>query len=217
MWCGDRCTPLDLPKDKDYVLSLQVGDPDHIRFERGDITKQACDAIVNAANSELLPGGGVCGAIHRAGGSAIADECRRICAEQGPLSPGQAVVTSGGKLPAKYVIHTVGPVWHGGQQGEAEALSSCYRECVRLADTLKLHSLAFPAISTGIFGYPMEQAAWVAIPTLIESLRSAKHVVLIFLALFDKSALDIFSTVALAQRKPLSGNPYKIGVAILNA
>jgi len=217
MWCGDRPTPLDLPRDKNYVLMLQVGDPDQIRFECGDITMHSCDAIVNAANSELSPGGGVCGAIHRAGGPLIAEECRRIRAKLGPLAAGQAVATGAGELPAKYVIHTVGPVWQGGQQGEAQALSSCYRECVRVADTLKLHSLAFPAISTGIFGYPMEQAAWVAVPILVESLRSAKHVVLISIILFEKSALDIFSAVALAQRKPFSGNPYKIGVAILNA
>ena len=196
---------------------MQVGDPDHIRFYRGDITKHACDAIVNAANSELLPGGGVCGAIHRAGGSVIADECRRIYEEHGPLPPGQAVATSAAKLPAKYVIHTVGPVWQGGDHAEAEVLSSCYRESVRLADTLKLHSLAFPAISTGIFGYPLEQAAWVAVPTLVESLRSSKHIVLIAVVLFEKTALDVFAAVALAQRQPYSGNPYKIGIGIFNA
>lgn len=217
MWCGDRCTPLDLPSDKDYFLSLQVGDPDQIRFERGDITKHACDAIVNAANSELLPGSGVCGAIHRAGGPAIADECRRIYAEHGPLAAGQAVATGAGELPAKYVIHAVGPVWRGGQEGESEILSRCYRESVRIADSLKLHSLAFPAISAGIFGYPMEQAAWVAVPTLVESLRSANHVVLISVILFAKGALDIFSAVALAQRQPYSGNPYPIGMGVFDA
>ena len=217
MWCGDRCTPLDLPKDKDYVLSLQVGDPDHIRFERGDITTHRCDAIVNAANSELSPGGGVCGAIHRAGGPSIADECRRIYAEHGPFAAGQVVATGAGELPAKYVIHAVGPVWHGGQEGESEILSRCYRDSVRIADSLKLHSLAFPAISTGIFGYPMEQAAWVAVPTLVKSLRSANHVVLISVILFAKDALDIFSTIALAQRLPYSGNPYRIGIGIFDA
>ena len=151
---------------------------------RGDITQYPADAIVNAANSEFLPGGGVCGAIHRAGGPAIAEECRRIRSECGSLSPGRVVATTAGRLQAKYVIHAVGPVWHGGDQGEADALSSCYRESMRIADELKLHSIAFPAISTGIFGYPLEQAAWVAIPTMIESLRSAKHLVLVSVVLF---------------------------------
>ncbi len=151
---------MDFPRDKDYFVDLHVGDPEGIRLERGDITEYPTDAIVNAANSELLPGGGVCGAIHRAGGPAIANECARIRSERGPLLPGQAVATTAGRLKAKYVIHTVGPVWHGGDQGEPEALSSCYRECMRIADESGLHSIAFPAISTGIFGYPVEQAAW---------------------------------------------------------
>ena len=155
---------MDLPRDKNYVVSLRVGDPDEVRLERADITKVPYDAIVNAANSEMLPGGGVCGAIHRVGGPAIAEECRRIRSVRGPLLPAQAVATTAGNLPAKYVIHTVGPVWHGGNNGEAEKLSLCHRESMRVADELKLHSIAFPAISTGIFGCPVEQAAWVAIP-----------------------------------------------------
>lgn len=203
---------MDLP-DKDYAVMLRVGDPCELRLERGDLTKSLADAIVNAANSELLPGGGVCGAIHAAGGPAIAEACSGIRSERGPLPPGEAVATTGGRLKAKYVIHAVGPVWHGGGHGEAETLSSCYRESVRVADELKLHSIAFPAISTGIFGYPVEQAAWVAIPTLIESLRSAKHVVLGFLLLFDKQTLDTFAKVAFAQRKPASGNPYEVSIA----
>jgi len=168
---------------------------------------------VNAANSELAPGGGVCGAIHRAGGPAIAEECRRIRAERGPVLPGQAVATPAGRLDAKYVIHAVGPVWNGGDDGEAEELSRCYSESMRIADELKLHSIAFPAISTGIFGYPVEQAAWVAVPTLVESLRAAKHVVLVVMVLFDKPTLDIFAKTALAQRKPASGHPYEVSIA----
>jgi O-acetyl-ADP-ribose deacetylase (regulator of RNase III) len=207
---------MDLPRDKDYMVHLHVGDPEGIRLVRGDITQYPADAIVNAANSELLPGGGVCGAIHRAGGPAIADECARIRSERGPLSPGQAVATTAGRLGAKYVIHALGPVWHGGDQGEPEALSNCYRESMRIADELGLHSIAFPAISTGIFGYPVDQAAWVAIPSLIESLRPAKHLVFVSVLLFDKNALDAFASAALSQRQPASGNPYKVALGIMN-
>ncbi len=203
---------MDLPK-KDYLVMLRVGDPYEVRLERGDITMSPADAIVNAANSELLPGGGVCGAIHAAGGPEIAEECHRIRSVRGSLPPGQAVATTAGRLQAKFVIHAVGPVWHGGNRGEAETLSGCYREAMRVGDELKMHSIAFPAISTGIFGYPIEQAAWVAIPTLIENLRSAKHLVLVFLVLFDKQTLDTFAKVAFAQRKPASGHPYEVSIA----
>jgi O-acetyl-ADP-ribose deacetylase len=205
---------MDLPSDKEYVVMLRVGDPDEVRLLRGDITQYPSDAIVNAANSELLPGGGVCGAIHRAGGPTIADECRRILSERGLISPGQAVATTAGRLSAKYVIHAVGPIWQGGDQGEAQILASCYHECMRVADALKLHSIAFPAISTGIFGYPVERAAWVAIPSVVESLRSAKHLVLVSMILFDKATLDAFTAVATAQRKPGSDNPYEVVIGI---
>ncbi len=207
---------MDLPRDKDYVVHVHVGDPEGVRLVRGDLTQYPADAIVNAANSELLPGGGVCGAINRAGGPAIAEECRRVRWERGSLKPGQAVATTAGRLDAKYVIHAVGPVWHGGDQGEAEALSCCYRESMRIADELTLHSLAFPAISTGIFGYPVEQAAWVAIPTVVESLRSAKHLVFVSFVLFDKTTLDAFAAAAIAQRQPASGKPYKFAIGIVN-
>jgi len=203
---------MDLP-DRDYTLMLRVGDPYEIRLERGNITRSPAEAVVNAANSELLPGSGVCGAIHSAGGPAIAEECRRIRSGRGPLLPGEAVATTAGDLSAKYVIHTVGPVWRGGSSGEAEVLSSCYRKSMHVADELKLRSIAFPAISTGIFGYPVEQAAWVAIPTLIENLKSAKSIVLVFLVLFDKPTLDTFANAALAQRIPASGHPYEVLLA----
>ena len=207
---------MDLPRDTDYVVMLQVGDPDEVRLLRGDITTYAADAIVNAANSELLPGGGVCGAIHRAGGPAIAEECRRVRSERGPVPPGGAVATTAGRLPAKYVIHAVGPVWYGGDRGEAEALSRCYRESMRVADELKLHSIAFPAISTGIFGYPVEQAASVAIPSLIESLQSANHIVFVSMVLFDKATLDAFAAAATAQRRSASGKPYEVRIGMWN-
>ncbi|MGO9211789.1 MAG: macro domain-containing protein, partial [Terriglobales bacterium] len=123
--------------------------------------------------------------------------------------------TTGGQLHAKYVIHAVGPVWQGGDHGESELLCSCYREAIRIADELKLHSIAFPAISTGIFGYPVEQAAWVAIPTAIDSLRSAKHLGVVQFVLFDRPTFDTFVKVIIAQRRPASGRPYEIMTATL--
>jgi O-acetyl-ADP-ribose deacetylase len=206
---------MDLPRDNDYELMLRVGDPGEIRLLRGNLVEYPCDAMVNAANSELLAGGGVCGAIYRLAGPAIADECRRIRSERGPLPPGEAVATTAGLLPAKYVIHTVGPIWHGGDNGEPEVLSSCYRESMRIADELKLHSIAFPAISTGVFGYPVEDAAKVAIHTLVENLRSARQVVFVLVVLFDKAGLDAFAKAAIAQRKLASGDPYEISIGIM--
>lgn len=203
-----------LPREKDYTVRPIIGDPGEVRFLRGDITKDPSDAIVNAANSELLAGGGVCGAIYRAAGPAIADDCRRVIADRGPLPAGQAVATTAGNLPARHVIHTVGPVWNGGNHREAEVLANCYRESVRVADALNLHTIAFPAISTGIFGYPLEEAAKVAIPSLIHVLASARHLVMASIVLFDKSALDAFARVALDQRDE-SGKSYE--VAILHA
>jgi O-acetyl-ADP-ribose deacetylase (regulator of RNase III) len=203
---------MQLPRATDYELQLKIGDPDMLLLRRGDITEFPADAIVNAANSELEPGGGVCGAIHRRGGPAIAEECRKAVRERGNVIVGGAVATTAGDLPAKYVIHGVGPVWRGGNAGESDALARCYRLSVRIADDLKLHSIAFPAISTGIYGYPVEQAAWVAIPSLIEALRGAKHIVQITMVLFDKSTLDVFASVGLAQRRPNSGEPYQIAV-----
>src|SRR3989442_1929796 len=119
---------MDLPRDKDYEVTIRVGDPDEVRLERGDITKYPSDAIVNAANSELLPGGGVCGAIHRAGGPLIADECSRIRSERGRLAAGKAVATTAGDLAAKEVIHAVCPVWQGGDQRPGEVLARRFRE-----------------------------------------------------------------------------------------
>ena len=132
-------------------------------FGPGDITHQKTDAIVNAANSSLLGGGGVDGAIHRAGGPAILEACREIVGRIGRLAAGQAVATPAGRLLARYVIHTVGPFWSGGKHGEAETLASCHRESIRIADELQLASIAFPAISTGAYRYPVDQASQVAI------------------------------------------------------
>ena len=128
-------------------------------FVIGDLTQQRVDAIVNAANESLAPGGGVSGAIHRAGGPSIADECRRL----GGCATGDAKATGAGDLPVRWVIHAVGPVWHGGRAGEAELLASAYRRSLDMADELGARSVAFPALSCGIYGYPPELAAPVAV------------------------------------------------------
>ena len=139
-----------------------------IELVLGDITQQEVDAIVNAANPSLLGGGGVDGAIHRAGGPAILEECRGL----GGCEPGEVKVTGGGNLPARYVLHAVGPVWHGGGDGEAELLASCHRRAIELTDGLGCTSVAFPAISTGAYGYPVELAAPVAIAATKEALEA---------------------------------------------
>lgn len=138
---------------------------------QGDITAQATDAIVNAANPSLMGGGGVDGAIHRAGGPAILEECKQIVSKQGRLPTGRAVITTGGNLKAKHVIHTVGPVWHGGGTNEAQLLVSAYQESLKLAMQHGLTSVSFPSISTGAYGYPVDQAARVAIKAVVSVLR----------------------------------------------
>ena len=150
-----------------------------------DITKETTEAIVNAANSSLLGGGGVDGAIHRAGGPSIVEECKRIVAKIGTLPAGKAVLTTGGRLPAKFVIHTVGPVFRGGHQREAETLASCYRESIRIADDHGIKSLAFPSISTGAFGYPVHEAAEIAVRSIAEVLPPCAHVEHVRFVLFD--------------------------------
>jgi O-acetyl-ADP-ribose deacetylase (regulator of RNase III) len=146
-------------------MKKAVGDK-VIELVLGDITRQDVDAIVNAANPSLLGGGGVDGAIHSAGGPAILEECRAIRDEIGDCPVGNAVVTGGGRLPARHVIHAVGPVWHGGDRGEKESLASCYRNALRIAAKLGLDTVAFPSISTGIYGYPVGEAATVALSTV---------------------------------------------------
>jgi len=161
---------------------------------QGDITRQATDAIVNAANSGLMGGGGVDGAIHRAGGPAILEECKQIVARQGRLPTGQAVITTGGNLKAKHVIHTVGPVWRGGNSNEAALLKSAYRESLKLAAAHKLSSVSFPSISTGAYGYPLVEAASIALKTAASFLRgqptSLKEVVFV---LFDASTYQAYA------------------------
>ena len=158
-----------------------------IEAVRGDITEQAIDAIVNAANSSLLGGGGVDGAIHRAGGPAILEECRLL----GGCETGDAKATTAGQLPARHVIHTVGPVWHGGEAAEAELLASCHRRALELAAELGCASVAFPAISTGVYGYPVELAAPVAVAAVREALHSP--VELVRFVLFGDESLAAFT------------------------
>lgn len=159
---------------------------------RGDITRQDTDAIVNAANSGLLGGGGVDGAIHRAGGPAILEECRRIRAERGLLPTGQAVITTGGQLKARHVIHTVGPVWHGGHQKEPELLASAYRESLKLAVSMKLKSVSFPSISTGAYAYPVAEAAEVALKTVIAFIRREGKPEEVVFVLFSEPVYQIY-------------------------
>jgi len=162
---------------------------------QGDITQQTTDAIVNAANPGLMGGGGVDGAIHRAGGPAILEECRQIVASQGRLPTGKAVITTGGNLAARHVIHTVGPIWQGGNKGEATLLASAYRESLRLAAEHNLASISFPSISTGAYGYPVAEAARVALKAVASFLSikvtSVKEVVFV---LFDPRTYEAYSS-----------------------
>ena len=157
-----------------------------IRPWRGDITTLAVDAIVNAANSSLLGGGGVDGAIHRAAGPELLHECRLL----GGCDTGEAKATRGYRLPARYVIHTVGPVWRDGHRGEDELLAACYRNSISVADRLQLKSVAFPAISTGIFGFPGERAARVAVETL--KAIAVENVQEVSLVAYDGVTFDLY-------------------------
>lgn len=156
---------------------------------QGDITKETTDAIVNAANRHLTGGGGVDGAIHRAGGSLIMQACRKI----GGCPTGHAVITTGGNLKVKYVIHTVGPRYQGGNKGEAALLSSAHLESLKLASARKIKSIAFPAISTGIYGYPARDAAQIALKTAIEYLKEHSDIEVVRFVLFDRDTYDIFT------------------------
>jgi O-acetyl-ADP-ribose deacetylase (regulator of RNase III) len=169
---------------------------------QGDLTQQPVDAIVNAANSSLMGGGGVDGAIHRAGGPAILEECRRIVVERGRLPPGQAVITTGGQLPARFVIHTVGPVWRGGGSGEAETLASAYRASLALALQHGLKTVAFPAISTGAYGYPVEQAAATALRTVHSFLKSGVELEEVRFVLYDEATYAAYETVLKTLAQP---------------
>lgn len=186
------------------TVRLALGEGSTIELIEGDITRQQVDAVVNAANSSLMGGGGVDGAIHRAGGPEILSECRKIVAAQGSLPPGRAVHTTAGQLPAGFVIHTVGPVWHGGEHGEPETLASCYRESLALADRLQLQHIAFPSISTGAYGYPVADAAAVALQTIAAVLPDLRHVREVRIVLFAHRDFDTYrrELESLAAHKP---------------
>jgi O-acetyl-ADP-ribose deacetylase (regulator of RNase III) len=161
----------------------------------GDITRIPVDAIANAANSALVGGGGVDGAIHRAGGPAIMAELDRLRAAVAPLAAGQAVATSAGNLPARFVFHAVGPIWHGGGRGEAEALASCYCVCLDLAEQKGLRSISLPSISTGIYAYPIDAAAQIAIGQILDFLdRRATSVAEVWMVLFGASAFAAYES-----------------------
>ncbi len=158
---------------------------DRIEVFKGDITKVTVHAIVNAANSSLLGGGGVDGAIHRAGGGVILEDCRKIVARQGGCKTGEAVITRAGNLNAKFVIHTVGPVWNGGQNDEKLKLTSCYRNSLQLAIDNNCKTIAFPCISTGIYKYPNDDAARVAVDTVLEILSQSNKIEKVIFVCFD--------------------------------
>lgn len=161
---------------------------DRIALVEGDITRQTVDAIVNAANTTLLGGGGVDGAIHRAAGPELLAECRTL----GGCPTGQARITKGYRLPAKWVIHTVGPVWRDGRHGEEELLASCYRSCFTLAERHGIRAIAFPSISTGAYGFPMDRAARIGLTETKKFLEKNTSVEKVLLVCFGKSALEIY-------------------------
>jgi len=159
-----------------------------IEIFHGDITKLNVDAIVNAANSSLLGGGGVDGAIHRAAGPELLEECRTL----GGCKTGEAKVTNGYNLSARFVIHTVGPVWKGGEHNEDELLAGCYRNCLRIADNMKLKSIAFPNISTGVYGFLKERAASIAVKEVQRFLKEERNIEKVIFAIFDIENLAIY-------------------------
>ncbi len=171
--------------------------PERIEVVEGDITKQKVDAIVNAANTTLLGGGGVDGAIHRAAGPELLEECRKL----GGCATGQAKITRGYRLHAKWVIHTVGPVWRDGAHNEDELLASCYRSCFAMALQHGIRTIAFPSISTGAYGFPMDRAARIAVRETRKSLEKNGSIEKVFLVCFDRSASETYSQ-ALREARP---------------
>lgn len=166
-----------------------------ISILKGDITQIAVDAIINAANTSLLGGGGVDGAIHRRGGAAILQECQKIRAKQGGCAVGEAVITTAGNLPAKYVIHTVGPTWFNGEKNEPILLENAYRNSFKLADHLGLKTIAFPNISTGIYRFPKQLAAQIAFKVINDELKQSQSVQEVVFVCFDDENFNIYQSL----------------------
>ncbi|HCS20931.1 MAG TPA: O-acetyl-ADP-ribose deacetylase [Bacteroidetes bacterium] len=175
----------------------------HTKIEilKGDITKVTVDAIVNAANTSLLGGGGVDGAIHRAGGPAILADCRKIIARQGGCKTGEAVITTAGNLSAKFVIHTVGPVWNGGEKNEAQKLTACYTNALQLAVDNACKTIAFPCISTGVYGYPFHEAAKIAVDAVMEFIAHSDQMDKVVFVCFDEENFLIYQHAMATKRE----------------
>ena len=167
-----------------------------IKLVQGDITRVTVDAIMNAANASLLGGGGVDGAIHRAGGPAILQECQQIRARQGGCKTGDAVITTAGQLPAQFVIHTVGPVWQGGTHGEDQLLASCYRHSLKMAEQQQLTSIAFPNISTGVYGFPKARAVQIAIQAIRDHLPQCQYLQQVMFICHDHENYDLYQDLS---------------------
>jgi O-acetyl-ADP-ribose deacetylase (regulator of RNase III) len=179
-----------------HTVRYRIGSKATLELAMGDITEETTDAIVNAANSSLLGGGGVDGAIHRAAGPALLAECKKIRDQRGPLPPGQAVITPGANLKAKYVIHTVGPVWQDGKVNEPQILESCYCNSMEQANLKLCASVSFPSVSTGAFGYPVGPAAQIALRAIADLLHDPKSVKLVRFVLFDQRTYDAYAAAA---------------------
>jgi O-acetyl-ADP-ribose deacetylase (regulator of RNase III) len=177
-------------------LRYRIGADATLELVMGDITDETTDAIVNAANSSLLGGGGVDGAIHREAGPALLAECKRIREQRGPLPAGQAVTTSGANLKARYVIHTVGPVWQDGNVNEPQILESCYCHSMEEANLKACASVSFPSVSTGAFGYPVHEAAQIALRAVADLLHTPKSVKLVRFVLFDQRTFKAYAAAA---------------------
>src|ERR1700761_8421819 len=177
-------------------LRYRIGHVATLELVIGDITYETTCAIVNAANSSLLGGGGVDGAIHRGAGPGLLEECKKVREQRGTLPAGQAVTTSGGNLPARFVIHTVGPVWYGGNKNEPQVLESAYCHSMEQANLKNCESVSFPSVSTGAFGYPVHEAAQIALRTIADLLHRPKSVKLVRFVLFDERTYKAYAAAA---------------------